>query len=37
VGFVNGGLSQSVGPLLDSPLVTQPLGWGVNAGLAWRF
>lgn len=37
VGFVNGGLSQSLGPLLDSPLVTQPLGWAVNAGLAWRF
>jgi MipA family protein len=37
VGFVNGGLSQSLGPLLDSPLVTQPLGWGLNAGLAWRF
>jgi outer membrane protein len=37
VGYVNAGVSQSLGPLLDSPLVEQPLGWGVNAGLAWRF
>lgn len=37
VGYVNTGVSQSLGPLLDSPLVEQPLGWGVNAGLAWRF
>lgn len=37
VGYVNTGLSQSLGPLLDSPLVKQPLGWGINAGLAWRF
>jgi MipA family protein len=37
VGYVNTGISQSLGPLLDSPLVEQPLGWGINAGLAWRF
>ena len=37
VGYVNAGVSQSLGPLLDSPLVEQPLGWGINAGLAWRF
>ena len=37
VGYVNTGVSQSLGPLLDSPLVEQPLGWGINAGLAWRF
>jgi MipA family protein len=37
VGFINGGATRSLGPLLDSPLVVQPLGWGINAGLAWRF
>jgi hypothetical protein len=37
VGFVDGGPSHSLGPLLDSPLMTQPLGWAVNAGLALRF
>jgi outer membrane scaffolding protein for murein synthesis (MipA/OmpV family) len=37
VGYVNGGLSQTLGPLPDSPLVVQPFGWGINAGLAWRF
>lgn len=37
VGYINTGISQSLGPLLDSPLVEQPLGWGINAGLAWRF
>ena len=37
VGYINAGLSQSLGPLLDSPLVEQPLGWGISAGVAWRF
>lgn len=37
VGFVNLGVSQALGPVLDSPLSSQPLGYGVNAGLAWRF
>jgi len=37
VGYINAGVSQALGPLLDSPLVEQPFGWGINAGLAWRF
>jgi len=37
VGYINTGVSQALGPLLDSPLVEQPFGWGINAGLAWRF
>jgi len=37
VGFVNVGVSQALGPVLDSPLTTKPLGFGINLGLAWRF
>jgi outer membrane protein len=37
VGFVNLGVSQALGPVLDSPLTVKPFGWGLNAGLAWRF
>lgn len=37
VGFVNLGVSQALGPVLDSPLTLKPFGWGLNAGLAWRF
>lgn len=37
VGFVNVGVSQALGPVLDSPLTTKPLGFGLNLGLAWRF
>jgi outer membrane protein len=37
VGFVNIGVSQALGPVADSPLTFKPLGFGVNAGLAWRF
>lgn len=37
VGFVNIGVSQALGPVVDSPLTFKPLGFGINAGLAWRF
>jgi MipA family protein len=37
VGFVDVGVSQALGPVLDSPLTIKPLGVGLNAGLAWRF
>jgi outer membrane scaffolding protein for murein synthesis (MipA/OmpV family) len=37
VGFVNIGVSRALGPVLDSPLTFKPLGFGINAGLAWRF
>jgi outer membrane scaffolding protein for murein synthesis (MipA/OmpV family) len=37
VGFVNIGVSQALGPVKDSPLSFKPLGYGINAGLAWRF
>lgn len=32
-----GGLSRLLGPAADSPLTGKRTGWGVNAGLAWRF
>lgn len=37
VGFFNVGVSQTLGPLNDSPLVTRPFGFGANTGIAWRF
>jgi len=37
VGFVNVGVSQALGPVLDSPLTFKALGYSGNVGLAWRF
>ena len=37
VGFVNVGASQAQSEVKDSPLTFKPLGWGIGAGLAWRF
>jgi MipA family protein len=37
VGFANVGVSQALGPVPDSPLSFKPFGYGINAGLAWRF
>lgn len=31
------GISRLLGPAADSPLTTDPFGWGVNAGAVWRF
>ncbi len=31
------GASRLLGPAADSPLSTRRTGWGINAGLAWRF
>jgi MipA family protein len=30
-------VSRLIGPPVDSPLTKEPLGWGVNASLAWLF
>ena len=31
------GASRLLGPAASSPLTKRPNGWGINAGLAWRF
>ena len=31
------GASRLLGPAAQSPLTKRPNGWGINAGLAWRF
>lgn len=37
VGLLGAGASRLLGPAAHSPLTTERNGWGVNAGLAWRF
>jgi outer membrane scaffolding protein for murein synthesis (MipA/OmpV family) len=31
------GATRLLGPAASSPLTTSRNGWGINAGLAWRF
>lgn len=35
--YVNGGVSEHIGAARHSPLVLQPTGWSVGAGLVYRF
>ena len=35
--LAGGGASRLIGPAARSPLTRNPNGWGINAGLAWRF